>query len=384
MHMAHDSGIKIVNRILVACSMCLSGYFGWVLGEGVFPLNIVLAVMCAAVAYGVSLMFERAAGYNILGLRSNAIICWAIGTLFLCANTLFDYSSAAAVRDAVATAATNANNKASDARAQVDLLRKNISDAKATSAWQAALQPPSAYEGIIRNLEGNATIMKRSKGCQDQTLPDTKDHCQKITDAKANLAMAQQREVTSRQISKWEQELGQATSKADTTDFNSNPALAQVRAVTSWFKLDRNLTDTNIFWGQNAIMLLMTVLVNACLAFLGNELGTTQAMMMRGQGYEPPPGYQLALAGPQQPPGPQPLRATDAPVADHGSGNGWDRSETIILSGGHHGAAHGHGHDPDPARAEIMTAIEDANDAVSRKLADMKRRLEKMQTQGSA
>lgn len=368
MHMAHDSGIKIVNRILVACSMCLSGYFGWVLGEGVFPLNIVLAVMCAAVAYGVSLMFERAAGYNILGLRSNAIICWAIGTLFLCANTLFDYSSAAAVRDAVATAATNANNKASDARAQVDLLRKNISDAKATSAWQAALQPPSAYEGMIRNLEGNATIMKRSKGCQDQTLPDTKDHCQKITDAKANLAMAQQREVTSRQISKWEQELGQATSKADTTDFHSNPALAQVRAVTSWFKLDRNLTDTNLFWGQNAIMLLMTVLVNAGLAFLGNEIGTGRALAMQvSQGGDFPHPAQLYLPRSPQPQGPQPLKVE--PTQDHHQQR-WNHSETIIVAGGQGGGPDVP--DIDPATADLLAKSEAANEKVRRMLAEMK------------
>lgn len=375
-HMHQDRGIQIVSRVLVVCSMCLSGYFGWVLGEGIFPLNIVLALMCASVAYGVSLMFERAAGYNVAGLRANAVICWIIGSLFLFANCIFDYSSAAAVRDAVATAVTNANNKASDVRGNIDLLRKNITDARASTAWQAALLPIDSYEAEIRNLSGDQTVMKRSNNCADQTRDDTRAHCRKISEAKANLAMAQQKAVYAKQIEAWEKELGGLTSKAEMADFASNPAVAQVKAVVSWVVGKRDLSEANIFWGQNSIMLLMTVLVNAGLAFLGNELGTTQAMMMRGHGYQPPPGYQLALAGPQ------PLRATDPPAPDNGSGNGWDHSETIILSGGHHGAAHAH--DPDPARAEIMTAIEDANDAVSRKLADMKRRLEKMQTQGSA
>lgn len=368
MQLAHDNGIRIVNRILVGCSMCLSGYFGWVLGEGVFPLNIVLALMCASVAYGVSLMFERAAGYNVLGLRANAVLCWIIGALFLAANTLFDYSSAAAVREAVATAATNANNKASDVRGNMDLLRKNIADAKGSTAWQAHLLPSSAYEAEIRNLEGFATVMKRSNQCADQTREDTKAHCEKLAAAKANLAMALQRKSYEGQIEKWESELGRLTAKAETTEFAANPAIAQVRAVTSWFKLDRNLTDTNLFWGQNAIMLLMTVLVNAGLAFLGNEIGTGRAMALQAsQGGDFPHPAQLYLPRSPQPQGPQPLKVE--PTQDHHQQR-WNHSETIIVAGGQGGGPDVP--DIDPAAADLLAKSEAANEKVRRMLAEMK------------
>jgi len=346
--------------------MCLSGYFGWVIGEGVFPLNLVLAALCASVAYGVSLMFERAAIYNLHGFRGNAMTCWLIGAFFLVANTMFDYSSAAAVRDAVATAATNANNKATDTRSQVELLRKNIADAKATTAWQAQLQPAEAYEGLIRNLEGNQTIMKRSRGCADQTIPETKDHCQKITDARANLAMAQQKRVYEAQITKWETELGKAMAKAESTDFHSNPALAQVRAVASWFKMDRNLNENNIFWGQNSIMLLMTILVNLGLAFLGNEIGTMRARFIPREEFSCQPQQEprrLAYYGDHggnARPGPIPPPASPL-----------HHNETIILAESNNPPSAPQ-HVADPAIADLLRKSREAADEVKARLAAMR------------
>lgn len=365
-HMHQDRGIQIVSRVLVVCSMCLSGYFGWVLGEGIFPLNIVLALMCASVAYGVSLMFERAAGYNVAGLRANAVICWIIGSLFLFANCIFDYSSAAAVRDAVATAVTNANNKASDVRGNIDLLRKNITDARASTAWQAALLPIDSYEAEIRNLSGDQTVMKRSNNCADQTRDDTRAHCRKISEAKANLAMAQQKAVYAKQIEAWEKELGGLTSKAEMADFASNPAVAQVKAVVSWVVGKRDLSEANIFWGQNAIMLLMTVLVNAGLAFLGNEIGTMKGLSFA---HAMPDAMRAMQA--------QPHRLTYQPSADreadadrypHERGGG--SSETVIIAPG--GASYAPSRDVDPATDELLRRSQDASAKVRQMLAEMK------------
>lgn len=355
--------------VLVGCSMCLSGYFGWVIGEGVFPLNVVLALMCAAVAFGVSMMFERAAGYNVVGYRGNAIVCWMIGALFLAANVLFDYSSAAAVRDAVATAATNQNNKAADVRGQIDLLRKNIDDAKRTTTWQAALQPATAYESEIHNLEGDRTIMARSKGCTDQTRDDTRAHCQKISDARANLAMAQQKKTYEGQIERWERELGQLTAKAETTLLASNPAVAQVKAIVSWVVQTKDVTETNIFWGQNAVMLLMTVLVNAGLAFLGNEIGT-----MRGADY-------VAASRESEHHDIEPRRLSYVsaparePAREHAREAGRDTTETIILAGTEAGDVRVHAADPNAD--EILRRAQDA-------AARARSMLEQMKAMGTA
>lgn len=282
MHDSHnETVIRWASRALVGCSMCLSGYFGWTIAEGVPGLNVVLMIFCACAPVIAHVAFEAFGYFADVGSKSRAARWLLIGVFFIGVNVLFDYSSAAVLRDSVATAATNANHKADDVRSQIKILKKNIEDAKATTAWQTQLQPAEAYEGLIRNLEGNQTIMKRSKGCQDQTLPDTKDHCQKITDAKANLAMAQQKRVTEGQVAVWQKDLGTLVAKADGTEFHSNAALAQVKSIVSWAVRSRTLSDDNVFWGQNAIMLLMTSMMNLGIAFLAMEIGSTRAEASR-------------------------------------------------------------------------------------------------------
>jgi hypothetical protein len=323
--------------------MCLSAYFGWVLGEGVFPLNLVLALLCGSVAIGVAVMFERAGWYEAHGMRGSAILTWVIGSLFLVSNVIFDYSSAAAVRDAVAVQATNANNRAGDVRDRVALTKKNIADAKATTAWQTALSPPASYEAEISNLEGNRTIMDRSKGCYDQTRPDTKAHCEKLSAARANLAMAQQKKVYETQIAKWETELADWETKSLQNETHSNPAVAQIKALFSWWAGKLDLDNDQIAWGQYAVMGLMTILVNAGLAFLGHELGTQRALYQQAvyasgenrETYSPEPAritYRPSSdphLGHRDPDPPQPLKP--APASGRETVRETSR-ETVILT----------------------------------------------------
>jgi hypothetical protein len=383
---AHDSqhtdrGLIYINRILIACSMCLSGYFGWALGEGVFPLNIVLAAMCGSVAVGVSLMFERAAGYNVHGYSGNALVCWIIGCLFLTANVIFDYSAAAALRDAVSVQAVNANNRAGDVRDQIGLVKKNITDAKATVAWQATLQPPASYEAEIANLEGNRTIMARSKGCADQTLPDTKAHCGKLSAARANLAMAQQKSAYETQVDKWETELGALAARSLDTETHKNPAVAQVKSFMAWATGRLDISEDQVAWGQLGIMALMTVLVNAGLAFLGNEIGTQRALNHRGRQH--PGDYEDNAPEPQRPtraltyrradPPPPAAVAEPAPIPLQPAPGGErvTSTETIII-GGAGGVAGGRLPEGSPETAELLARSQAATERVQRLLRDMK------------
>lgn len=364
MHDTHnDRVIHWASRALVACSMCLSGYFGWTIAEGVPGLNVVLMVFCACAPVIAHVAFEAFGYFADVGARARSARWFIIGAFFIAVNVLFDYSSAAVLRDSVATAATNANHRADDVRSQIKILKKNIEDAKATTAWQTQLQPAEAYEGVIRNLESNQTVMKRSKGCADQTLPDTKAHCQSITDAKANLAMAQQKKVYEQSIGKWERELGQLVGKAETTDFHSNAALAQVKSIVSWAVRSRNLSDDNVFWGQNAIMLLMTTMMNLGIAFLAMEMGSTRAHGARPyeqtpHHYEPP---RLAYYGGNTP---QPLHAQPVPLQPAPAHY---THETVIIEGPHTNAPR-----PDPAIDDLLRRSKESADAVRARLASMR------------
>lgn len=368
MHDTHnDRVIHLASRALVICSMCLSGYFGWTIAEGVPGLNVVLMVFCACAPVIAHVAFEAFGFFSEVGSRARSVRWFMIGAFFIGVNVLFDYSSAAVLRDSVATAATNANHKADDVRTQIKLLKKNIEDAKATTAWQTQLKPAEAYEGEIRNLESNQTIMKRSKNCVDQTLPDTKAHCQAITDAKANLAMAQQKRVFEGSIGKWEKELGQLVGKAETTDFHSNAALAQVKSIVSWAVRSRNLSDDNVFWGQNAIMLLMTAMMNLGIAFLAIEMGSNRALSDLHHEQQPSPrANEPRRLTYYNTPGPQPLHAQPAPAGP--SPHHTTHNETVIIAE----APSTHVPRSDPAIDDLLRRSKESADAVRARLASMR------------
>lgn len=370
-----DRRVVHLGHGLTGCSMVLSAYFGWSLGEGVFPLNLVLAFLCAGVAFAVMVMFEKAGYFSYYGAKNDAIAWWFAGALFLSFNIVADYGSAAALRDAVTVAATNQNNKADDVRNQIALVEKNIADAKATVAWQSSLLPAPSYEAEISNLEGNATIMERSKGCTDQTRPDTKAHCQKLAAAKANLGMASQKAAYEIQVGKWEDELKELKAKSEGVEFHTNPAIAQVKAITSWFKMDRNLTEDNVAWGGLAVMLVMTFLVNVGLALCGHAIGKQKAIseiaFAEAEADAQRPMQHLAYYGPRdddrQPVrNPEPIPLKPAPA------HGRDRetvSETVIIQQGMAPAASS---SDNPDIKELLQRSQDAAAKAREILAQMK------------
>jgi hypothetical protein len=379
-----DRRVSHIGHGLTGCSMVLSGYFGWSLGEGVFPLNIVLGILCAGVAFAVPVMFEKAAYFDHYSVKKDAAIWWFAGSLFLAFNTIADYGAAAALRDAVSVAATNQNNKVDDVRGQIKLVEKNISDAKATVAWQSSLLPAPSYEAEISNLEGNMTIMERSKNCSDQTRPDTKAHCQKLAAARANLGMANQKAAYEIQVSKWEDELKSLKDKSEKTELHTNPAIAQVRAIASWAKMDRNLTEDNVAWGSLAVMLVMTILVNMGLALCGHAVGKQKAIaeiaFAEAEADEPRPVQRLAYhpRGDDRPAiEPEPIPLRPAPTA---SRNSRETSETVIVttSTANGGALPMTG---DPNVDEVLRRSQQANEAARKKIADM---LAAMKAAGSA
>lgn len=261
--------------------MCLSSYFGFVIGEGVFPLNFVLAALCAAVAYAVSIMFERGAVFQAHNLRGRAVNCWIVGMLFAISNVMMDYSSAAALRDAVQTAANNINNVADTRKSEVKRIEERIGEIKRQNAWATVFEAPDAYQAEIDNLQGDF-LFKRSKQCGDTSLPDSRAHCAKIASAKAHKAMAEQRQVLAKEMATLDVELVKAKNTSAETKTHANPAVAQVRAISAWFTGDKQLNENTSFWGGNSIMLLMTILVNAGLIYLGNEIGHARAVKMGG------------------------------------------------------------------------------------------------------
>ena len=276
--MHDDRDVRIIHHVIVFCSTTLSGYFGWVMGEGAFPLNVILALWCGMAPLAVAAIFKRAAIAKENGYLFAAYRAWFFGSFFLIANVFFDYSSATVLRDQVSVYATNVNTKADDVREQVKRTRDGIAKLKAEKAWEAPLLSPDAYTAEITNLKGHM-IYKRSKGCADQTLSDTFAHCQKIAEAEANKANAERRLVIAQELKQREVELKDLEGKSGETQHTSNPALAQVRSIGAWFTGSRSLNEAQSFWTANGLMLLMSLLLNGGIAYFADIIGTGRAKL---------------------------------------------------------------------------------------------------------
>lgn len=297
----------LVHNVLVICSMYLSGLFGWIIGEGAFPLNLVLAICWGSTPIAVAIMFGLAAEK----LHENRLfytkVYWFFGAVFLIANIGFDYSSASVVREMVAVKATNANTKADDVRTQITNLDARISKMKGEKAWTTEWQAPSVYAAEIENLKG-VFIYKRSKECKDQTLADTYELCNKIASKQGDMANAQRRLKLIEELKQLESERKDLAAQSGETEHVANPALAQVKAIGAWFTGSMDPNKVQSFWIGSAVMLVMSLLLNAGIAFLAHEIGTNRAVYMARLPPPPPPVYAHALPNPNIPPAPAMLR----------------------------------------------------------------------------
>lgn len=312
-HAGPDRDMHISDLLLTLCSMSLSGYFGYVIGEGMFPLNWVLCAVGAAAAYGVSMWFKRAAFNRSMGNTMRAKRCLFAGILCLGANVLFDFSSAAALRDQVSTLIGNENVKATNREQNLKLVDDEIAGIKRQTAWSKPHKSAEAYRAEIADLESKADIMRRSKDCSDQTRPDTKAHCQLLAEAKGNLADLNQKVLLDARLKELDAKRIKAVADAEGNQHKSNPAVAVIRMVGAVALRKERLNESEAFWVGLSIMLLMTGLINASLYSLATEIGEMRAaeFLAANGGMAPVTFTAPRLPGPAEAKEPIPLKAHD-------------------------------------------------------------------------
>lgn len=325
----HDRDLHIMDLALTLCSMVLSAYFGYVIGEGVAPLNWILATVGAVAAYGVSMWFKKAARNRALGYSTRYKRCLAAGFLCLSANIIFDFSSAAVLRDQVATQISNVNVRATNRETDLKIVNDEIASIKAQVAWSKPHKSEEAYRSEIRDLEGKADIMKRSKDCADQTRPDTKEHCQSLSSARGNLADLKQKVLLDARLRELEKKRDAAVAASEGTQHKSNPAVAVIRMVGAIALQKQQLSESEAFWTGLVIMLLMTSLINASLYSLATEIGELRAAeLIELRGGDVVNFAAPRLDGPADAREPIPLRPVDQPSPNLVVINGREQQNT--------------------------------------------------------
>lgn len=322
-HAGHDRDLHIMDLALTLCSMVLSGFFGYVIGEGMAPLNWILAVVGAGAAYGVSMWFKRAAFHGKVGNSTRAKRCLYAGFMCLAANIIFDFSSASALRDQVATQISNVNVVATNREKNLKIIDDEINSIKGQLAWKSPYSAADTYEAEIANLTGAADIMKRSKDCTDQTRPDTKEHCGRLAAARGNLAGVKQKKLLDARLAELQKQREAAMVASEGNQHKSNPAVAVIRMVGAIALRKEQLTESEAFWTGLMIMLLMTGLINASLYSLATEIGELRAVDVAVEN----PGFTFTapqIAGPPEMREPITLRPVEP---------GQPARNTVIING---------------------------------------------------
>lgn len=296
-----------LKTIFTLVSAALSGLFGYLLAEGVMGLNVLLAALFAAFAFGLAWAVALRAFSIATGDRMMVHIMTVCAVPLLLLNTIADYSSAAAVRNIVATRIGDQNRVTNDKVGEVKRIEKRLAEIK--SGWKTTYLSPDAYQAEIDNLQGDF-LFKRSKGCTDTSLPDSRAHCAKIASAKAHKSMAEQRQKEDKEAYDLGIQLAAAKEASAGVVTHANATEAATRAFVSWALLTRNLSDDNTVWGMNTVMLITTIALMIVICGLSHYIGTIHGRehLAQTKGDEEPSYVAPRVEGPAAARAPIPLK----------------------------------------------------------------------------
>lgn len=276
----HNLELRICNWILVGASMYLSGYYGWSLMLGEMPFAGIMFAVAAAVAFLVSLLVRLAAFRYAQGNWVGFVMAGVMACVAIFFNIVSDYSSATILRDQYMTSVYNDNQVHDNAVAEAKRLETAIANLRAETAWKTKYESPETYSALIteqkQRTDRGRNIFERTKQCTDTTLPISEQVCREIARLEAQRANATRRQVILAELKTLGEQLATARAEAEANRKMTNPALAQTRAITSWFMLDRNSTEATDWWGGKSIMLYLTILLTGLITVLGWELGSSR------------------------------------------------------------------------------------------------------------
>lgn len=304
-----DKQAYYVKWVVKGGSMILCGVYGYLTLQHVWPLNYFMAGIFGIVPLAMSWVIEKRAYDTTIGDFELARPLLALATICGIFVAIADYSSAVAMRDIVAAHLGDMNRVTNDKVGEVARLEKRINELK--GGWKTTYLSPDAYQAELDNLTGDG-LYKRSKGCTDTTLPDSRAHCAKIASAKAHKSMAEQRQKEDKEVYEIGMQLAAAKEASAGVTTHANPTEAATKAFVSWGRLTLSPNATEMAWGQNAILLFMTALVVSLISIVSHVIGVERGReFIRANGGT---GFTFTaprLPGPAEAKEPIPLRAVD-------------------------------------------------------------------------
>lgn len=221
---------KWLGRLFTGIAALMTFSFGYSLGGDSVLASWLIGGGLAAVTVLVSILLNfvdiawREGSSNIaMGLLAFWCVCVAVEYFSHVGFTVGHRTSdvqKASLQDASYTG--NANI--------VKDLESKVARLRAKHDWQKAYMTPDAYEAQITGMQGDL-IYKRSKGCTNATLDDSRAFCTKLASLKAEQAIAADRAIVAIEIKDAEKELIAARKTSNTTAKGDSHVYSQTAMV---------------------------------------------------------------------------------------------------------------------------------------------------------
>lgn len=198
---------KRIGDGLTLVAVGMTTWAGWHLGGDSLYASLLLAALMGLITYGLAHLLTQIDRYWQADRRVAAGCLAGVALLFFFAEYNGHLMFNVGHRKADIEQAQLQDTRYDDTRSSVDELKfkkqtlekqkAKLEDA-AVSGWNST-KPTAAWQADITNLEGDK-LFKRSNGCANVTKSDSRAFCNKLTEARANLAVAQSYDDTVAQL----------------------------------------------------------------------------------------------------------------------------------------------------------------------------------------
>lgn len=191
---------------LAACTAhAVSG--GWALADGNMAKGVILAAIMVAATVGAAMIppvlheawrarMWGPVSFLILGL----VLCYVgegVGNTIAMGHTRNSSTTIANVAD---QQMTDRRKSIGDTERSIATLEAALGERNKSAGWLST-KPSAAWKADVRNLEGDK-LFARSKQCGNVTLADSRAFCDRLTEARANLAVAEAHETDAASLAK--------------------------------------------------------------------------------------------------------------------------------------------------------------------------------------
>lgn len=221
---------KWLGRLFTGIAAAMTFSFGYSLGGDSLIASWLIGVGLAAVTVLVSILLNfvdlawRDGSRNIaIGLLAFWGVCVAV-EYFSHVGFTVGHRTSDVQKASLQDASYSGNaNIVRDLEAKVKRL-------EAKHDWQKSMDTPEAYEAKITGMQGDL-IFKRSKGCTNATLDDSRAFCTKLASLKAEQSIAADRAIVAIEIKDAQKELIAARKTSNTTAKGDSHVYSQTAMV---------------------------------------------------------------------------------------------------------------------------------------------------------